>query len=208
MLRQELVRAREYAAKREAGGEDAPGRDLHLEALAAVLAGERPLLVAAHRAHDISAALRVAEEFDLRMVLDGGAESYLLIDRLKAAGVPVLTHAPMVRAGGERENASMETAHLLQQAGLQVALQSGYESYVPRTRVVLFEAAIAARYGCSFDEALRLVTIDAARILGIGDRLGSLEPGKDADLALYDGDPFEYTTHCLGVVIDGVPYTD
>ena len=89
-------------------------------------------------------------------------------------------------------------------AGIQVALQGGYESYVPRTRVVLFEAAEAAAYGLSFEDALALITIDAARLLGIEARVGSLEPGKDGDLALYDGDPFEYTTHCTGVVIDGV----
>ena len=120
-----------------------------------------------------------------------------------AAEIPVIVHAPMVRAGGETSNLSMETPHLLQQAGLLTALQSGFEGYVPKTRVILYEAAIAARYGCSFDDALRLVTIDAARILGIAERVGSLEVGKDADLALYDGDPLEYTSHCIGVVIEG-----
>jgi len=203
LLRQELVRAKEYATGRDAGGEKQPDRDLRLETLAAVLAGERPLLVTAHRAHDIAAALRVREEFGLRMVLDGGAEAYLMLDELRAAGIPVIVHPTMARAGGETKNLGMETPHLLQEAGLLAALQSGYESYVPKTRVVLFEAAIAARYGCTFADALRLVTIDAARILGIDARVGSLEVGKDADLALYDGDPFEYTTHCTGVVIEG-----
>ena len=203
MLRQELVRAQEYARELAEGGEGAPDRDLRLEALAAVLAGDNPLLVAAHRAHDIAAALRLREEFGFRMVLDGGAEAYLMIDALRTAEVPVVVHAPMVRATGERENASMETPHVLQRAGLLVAIQSGFEGYVPKTRVALFEAAIAARYGCSFEEALRLVTLDAARLLEVDDRIGSLEVGKDADLALYDGDPFEYTTHCTGVVIDG-----
>lgn len=68
---------------------------------------------------------------------------------------------------------------------------------------MLFEAAIAAANGLTFEQALATITIDAARILGIGDRVGSIEPGKDGDLALYDGDPFEYTSHCVGVVIDG-----
>jgi imidazolonepropionase-like amidohydrolase len=74
--------------------------------------------------------------------------------------------------------------------------------------VVLFEASIAAANGLSFEEALALVTIDAARILGIADRVGSIEVGKDGDLALYDGDPFEYTTHCVGTVINGRPVSD
>ena len=206
MLRQELVRASEYAGKQAAAEEDeeadGPDRNLRLEALATVLSGERPLLITAHRVHDIAAALRVRDEFGVRMVLDGGAEAYLMTERLLEEGVPVIAHAPMVRASGERENMSMETPHLLQQARVPVALQSGFEGYVPKTRVVLFEAAVAARYGCSFGDALRLITIDAARILGVDDRVGSLEA---ADLALFDGDPFEYTTHCVGVVIDGEP---
>lgn len=208
LLRQELIRAQEYARAMAEGGDKAPARDLRKEALATVLAGEHPLLVTAHRAHDIAAALRVAKEFKLRMVLDGGAESYLMIDELRAAGVPVIVHAPMLRARGETKGLSMETPHLLQQAGLLVGLQSGLESYVPKTRVVLFEAAIAARYGCSFEDALRMVTLDAARILGVDQRVGSLEPGKDADFALYDGDPFEYTSHCTMVVIDGEVVSD
>ena len=100
-------------------------------------------------------------------------------------------------------DASLETASKLRQAGIPVALQSGYETYVPKTRVVLFEAALAAANGLSFEEALATITIDAARILGIDARVGSLVVGKDGDLALYDGDPFEYTSHCIGVVIDG-----
>jgi imidazolonepropionase-like amidohydrolase len=74
---------------------------------------------------------------------------------------------------------------------------------VPKTRVVLFEAGLAAAHGLSFSQALATITIDAAKIIGVADRVGSLEVGKDADVAIFDGDPFEYTTHCTGVVIDG-----
>jgi len=109
----------------------------------------------------------------------------------------------MARTTEELENASFETAARLKKAGVLFALQSGYESYVPKTRVVLYEAAIAAANGLAFEEALAAVTIDAARILGIDARVGSLVVGKDGDLALYDGDPFEYTTHCIGTVIEG-----
>ncbi len=181
-----------------------PDRDLRLEALGRVLNREIPLLVTVHRAHDIMTTLRLAKEFDIRIVLDGAAESYLVIDEIKAAGVPVIVHPTMMRAGrGTTENASMETAALLHDAGIPIAMQSGYESYVPKTRVVLFETGIAAANGLSFDEALYSCTLGAAKILGIDRRVGSLEAGKDADVALYDGDPFEYTTHCTGVVIDG-----
>ena len=92
--------------------------------------------------------------------------------------------------------------------GIPVAIQSGYEGYVPKTRVVLYEAAIAAANGLTFSQALGTITIDAARILGIDDQVGSIEKGKRGDLALYDGDPFEYTSHCVGVIIDGVRVED
>jgi imidazolonepropionase-like amidohydrolase len=109
----------------------------------------------------------------------------------------------MSRAVDEKENQSFETAAKLVKAGIPVALQSGYESYVPKTRVVLFEAGLAAANGMTFEEALGTITIDAARILGIEKQVGSLEVGKDGDVALYDGDPFEYTSHCVGVIING-----
>lgn len=206
MLRAELIRAKEYAAKM-AGPEDRrPARDLRLEALSRVLSGELPLLVTAHRSHDILTALRVAKEFGLRIILDGASEAYLVTDQIKQAGVPVILHPTMQRPAGDAENMSMETASVLRKAGIPVAIQSGYETYVPKTRVVLFEAAVAAANGLGFDAALAAVTIDAARILGIDTRVGSLEPGKDGDVVLFDGDPFEYTTQVTGVVIDGVAY--
>jgi len=207
MLRAEFVKTREYLRKRTLADESKrPDTDLRLEALAGVLAGKVPLLVTADRAHDIASALRIAAEFRLRLVLDSAAESYLLVDRIKAAGVPVIIHPTMRRSGGggaETENLSFETAARLAEAGIPIALQSGYESYVPKTRVVLFEAGLAAAHGLSFEKALAAITIDAARIIGVADRVGSLEVGKDGDVAIYDGDPFEYTTHCTGVVING-----
>ncbi|HMZ82413.1 MAG TPA: amidohydrolase family protein, partial [Acidobacteriota bacterium] len=135
--------------------------------------------------------------------LDGAAESYLVKDQIKAAGVPVIIHPTMFRSNGDTENLSMETASALRKAGIPVALQSHFEGYVPKTRVVLFEAAVAAANGLSFEEALGTITIEAARILGIANRVGSLEAGKDADVVLFDGDPFEYASHTTGVVING-----
>jgi imidazolonepropionase-like amidohydrolase len=204
MLRSELIKAQEYAQKwekTEKGKE--PARDLRLEALARVTKRELPLLVTVNRANDILTALRVGKEFNLRMVLDGGAEAHAVLDQIKASGYPVILHPPMQHAYGDMENLSFETASKLKAAGIPFALQSGFESYVPKTRVVLFEAGVAAANGLSFEDALRSVTIDAARILGIEGRVGSLEEGKDADLAMYDGDPFEYATHCTGVVVNG-----
>ena len=205
LLREELVATQGWLEKRARAEKDGkpPERDLGREVLAKVLAREVPLLVTAQRAQDVATALRLAQEFGFRLVLDGAAEGYLVLDQIRAAGVPVIVHPTMFRAVGETENLSLETPGVLRKAGIRVALQGGYESYVPRTRVVLFEAAEAAAYGLSFEDALALITIDAARVLGIEARVGSLEPGKDGDVALFDGDPFEYTSHCVGVVIEG-----
>ncbi len=202
LLRSELVRAQSYLEKR--AGAEPPDPDLGLEALGAVLRREVPLLVTAHRVHDIQAALRLAQEFELELVLDGASEVYDLLEEVRSTGMPVILHPTMMRAGQETKNLSLTTAARLKEAGILFAIQSGYEGYVPRTRVVLFEAAVAAAHGLGFENALAAITIDAARILGVEDRVGSLAVGKDGDLALYDGDPFEYTSHCVGVVIDGV----
>jgi len=205
LLRAELIKAQEYARKLQAADEaKRPGRDLRLETLLRALDGSQPLLVNAHRQQDIMSALRLAREFNLRIVLDGCADAPLVLDEIKASGFPVILHPTMQRSFGEQENLSYETAARLRAAGVPFALQSGFENYVPKTRVVLFEAAIAAgRGGLPFDAALASITRDAARILGVADRVGTLEVGKDADIALYDGDPFEYTTRCTGVLIDG-----
>lgn len=212
MLRAELIKARAYRDKQSGDPDDddapPPGRDLRMEALGRVLAGDLPLLVTAHRHNDIMTALRIAEEFDIRIVLDGAAESYLLVDEIREAGIPVILHPAMMRASGERENLAFTTAATLMAAGIPVAFQSGFEGYVPKTRVVLFEAAITLQHNVTFEQALSAITIDAARILGIDDRVGSIEVGKDGDLALYDGDPFEYTSHALGTVINGIQVSD
>ena len=185
-----------------------PSRDLRMELFTQVLDGELPLLITAHRAQDIASSLRLADEFGINIWLDGASEAYLLLDEIKAAGVPVFIHPLMARPVGDRENMSFETPAELLKAGIPVVFQSSYEDYVPKTRVVLFEAAMAAANGLTFEQALAGCTIEPARILGIDDWVGSLEVGKDGDLALYDGDPFEYTTHCIGTVIEGEVVSD
>ncbi len=204
LLRSWLLQAQEYERKMsDPDVEKRPDRNLRLEALGSVIRGETPLLLTANRARDIMTALRIRDEFDIPLVIDGAAESYLVLEQLAEAGVSVILHPTMARHYGELENASFETAARLKKAFVPFALQSGYEAYVPKTRVVLFEAAIAAAYGLALDEALESITIDAARILGVEDRIGSLEVGKDADVVMFDGDPFEYTSHVTGVIIDG-----
>lgn len=209
MLRSELIKAQEYAQKRELKDETKrPARDLKFDALLRALDGSQPLLITANRQQDIISALRLAQEFKLKIILDGCADAPLVLEEIKSSGFPVVIHPTMQRTYEDMENLSLETAGRLHAAGVLIALQSGYESYVPKTRVVLFEAAVAAANGLGFDAALASITSDAAKLLGIADRTGSLAVGKDADLALYDGDPFEYTSHCTGTIVGGQLFVD
>lgn len=197
MLRAELIKAQENAKKTERP------KDLRSVAWLSVIDRKVPLLITADKAQDIMSALRLAKEFNLRIVLDSVSEAQLVMKEIKESGFPVIVHPTMARPGGDSESLSMEDAAKIKAAGIPVALQSGYEGYVPKTRVVLYEAGMAAQNGLTQREALELITIDAAKILGLDGRIGSLAAGKDADIALYDGDPLEWTTHCVGTIVNG-----
>ena len=204
MLRSELLSAQAFMKKRSvAKSGQEPDRSLRMEALIQVLRRERPLLITAQKSIDIMGALRLAKEFNVQLILDGASDAHLLIQEIKTSGVSVIIHPLMTYPRGEMENMNLETPSLLQKAGIPFIFQSGYEAYVPKTRVVLWEAGMAAGNGLSFDQTLYAVTLGAARLLGIQGRVGSLEVGKDGDLALFTGDPFEWTTRCAGTIING-----
>lgn len=204
MLRAEFIKAQEYKARQErADNGQPPARDLKLETLVRMLDGEVHALITANRVSEILAALRLQEEFGFSLVLDGAAESYLVMDEIRAADVPVIIHPTMARHGGTMENATLETARILVEAGIPVSMQTGFEGYVPKSRVLLFEGAMAAAYGLPYQEALASMTIRPAQLLGLDHRVGSLEVGKDGDLVLYSGDPLEHLTQVCGVIIEG-----
>lgn len=206
LLRAALVEAGEYARARE--GDDPPGRDLQLEVLSRVLAGEIKAMITAQSSVDIASALRLQAEFGFELLLDGAADAYLVTDSLRAAQVPVLLHPTMMRQGGETKNASFATAARLQAAGIPFAIQSGHENYVPKSRVLLFEATVAVANGLRPVDAIAAITRTPAEMLGIEDRVGSIEKGKDGDLVLFNGDPFEYRTQVCGVIIEGELVSD
>ena len=174
MLRSLFIEAQEFRAKQDAKANPKPAdsvgkesekeaepiaRNLRLESLVEVLAGKKALLITADRAQDIASAIRFSEEFKLRIWLDSAADCHLMIPQIKAAGISVLLHPSMARASGETENQSFESAAKLHAAGIPFAIQGGFESYVPKVRVVLFEAAIAAAHGLSYDAAIESITI-------------------------------------------------
>jgi imidazolonepropionase-like amidohydrolase len=207
LIREALQDGLAYRAKLEKGKkEKRPDRDLKREVLAQVASGEVPAIFVAHRADDIATAIRITKEFGLRAFIAGGTEAYLVAEEVRASGIPVLVGPVMTRVGSpETENATYENAAILVNRGILLAIRSGYESYVPRARVVLFEAAIAAANGLGFDRALRAITLDAAGLLGVAEDYGSVDEGKVADLVLFDGDPFEYTSQVVAVIAAGEP---
>lgn len=206
IVRSALSETANYARKRKAAKDESsqPDRNLKHESLGLVLERKLPALFAAHRADDLVTALRLTDEFKLKSRLTLATEGYLLGDRLTSAKLPIIVHPTMQRVGGiETYNSFLGNAAALADRGLLIAIGSGVEGYVPKTRVARYEAAIAMVHGLGYDRALRAITLDAAKLLEIDDRFGTLEPGKIADLVLYDADPFEYATHVTTVVVDG-----
>lgn len=200
LLRTALVQAQSYAQKKQTAKEP-PAVNLKHEALELLLTQKIPAFFRAHRADDIMTSLRIAKEFNLKPIITEGTEAYFLTDALK---VPIIVHPTMLRPGGlETLNVHLGNAAMLADRKIAVAIGTSFESYVPKTRVLRYEAAMAMVNGLGFDRALESITIEPARILGIDDRFGSLEPGKAADLVLYDGDPFEHATHVTHTLIDG-----
>jgi imidazolonepropionase-like amidohydrolase len=206
LLRNAFAQAQSDARKRAATKDDEkkPARNLKLEALQAALDRKMPVIFSGHRADDLDTALRLAKEFDLQAELDLAAEAYLIADRIADAKVPVIVHPTMQRPSDmESVNCNVCNAAVLADHKIPIAIGTGFEGYVPKTRVVRHEAAMAMVNGLGYDRALSAVTLDAAKLLGIADRFGSIEPGKIADLVLYDGDPFEHKTHVMQTIIDG-----
>lgn len=210
LIRQALVDAQEYRARRALRGADQAPRDLGMDALVELLDGRRRAIVHAHRADDLLTAVRIAQEFSIGIVLAGAAEGWLVADALADAQVPVLVGPVMARSWreGEQRSSSFENAARLADAGVQVGFLSGYEGYVPKVRVVHWEAAVAGANGLGRERTLRALTLAAAEILGIADEVGSVDVGKRADLVLHDGDPLEVTSHACVVVVDGVVVSD
>lgn len=208
-LRKTLIETLEYDRKLKAAESDEskkPTYDFKLEAMLPVVRRELPLKIHAHRADDILTAIRIAKEFNLRITLDHFTEGYLIINRIKDdlkeldAGVIV---GPLLsdRSKIELRNLSMTAPRTLYENGIKFAMMTDHpvipEQYLPVC------AALAVREGLPEKAALEAITINAAEIVGIGDRVGSLEVGKDADIAVYYGHPFDFRGRCVMTLVNG-----
>ncbi|AEE96605.1 amidohydrolase [Mahella australiensis] len=205
ILRQNLVKAQEYKYKLAESAQDPekrPERDLEMEALLKVLNKEIPLKVHAHRADDILTAIRIAKEFDINITLDHCTEGYMIVDILAEEGYPVIL-GPLIseRSKIELRNQNVAAPGILSKVGLEVAIMTDHP--VIPVQYLSLSAAIAVREGMDEAEAMKAITINAAHITGIADRVGSLEVGKDADIAIFDGNPLEFRTKSQMVFING-----
>lgn len=211
LARREYTKAQEYKRKWyeynkqvAAGSKDAkqPDRDLGLEALVLVLDGKRIVQHHTHRADDIMTVLRISDEFHYRVVLQHGTEAYLVVDEVAKRHIPVsltIVDAP----GGKMEtiNSDLAAAGILEKAGVKVAVNT--DDNIDSSRFILREAALAVSGGMSEEGALRALTINAAEMLDLGDRVGTLEKGKDADFIILSGPPLSTYTKVLETWIEG-----
>lgn len=209
LMRKALIEAQEYNEKLEKGKADPekmPERNLGKEILARVIRRELPMKIHAHRADDILTAIRICREFKLRYTLDHCTEGYLITDKLKEAlgedceGIivgPLLTDRSKI----ELKNLSFKAPKVLEQEGIEYAMMTDHpvtpEQYLPIC------TAIAVREGASEEGALKAITINAAKITGIADRVGSIEVGKDADIAVFSGHPFDFRSRCVLTLVNG-----
>ena len=204
-LREMLFAARDYMERKEAAGGDiskTPKYDMKMEALIPVLKGEIPLKAHAHRADDICTAIRIAREFGVKLTLEHCTEGHLIVEELKRAGCPVavgptLTHASKY----ELANKTFATPGILARAGLQVSIITDH-SVIPQHYLPLC-AGLAVKAGMDPFAALQAITINPARHLGVADRVGSLEVGKDGDVVIASGDPMVSDSQVEAVVVNG-----
>lgn len=204
LLRETLVHGVEYIKKQDrvTSKENRVERDLKYEAVARVLRREIPLRVHAHRADDIMTALRIAREFNITLIVEHCTEGHLVADKLAQAGAaavvgPVITN----RAKVELQGRSLETAAALANKGVPFAIMTDHP--VVPIQYLTLSAGLATRGGLSEERALRAITIDAARILGLDGKIGSITPGKDADLVILSGHPFDLRTKVKRVYLNG-----
>lgn len=200
MLREELFEAKRYYDKKQKG--DDFKEDFRLECWVPVFRKEIPLKAHVHRADDILTAIRIGKAFGLDMTLDHCSEGHLIIEDIKASGFPAILGPNLAsRNKAELQYLDLKTAGELSKAGIKVAIMSDHP--VSLTQYLPLYAGLAAKEGLGIENGLKAITINAAEICGVSSRVGSIEEGKDADIAIYDGNPMETFTNCLYTIING-----
>ncbi|MGN1148617.1 MAG: amidohydrolase [Lachnospiraceae bacterium] len=201
ILREELFKARQYQEKKERGGEDF-AEDFRLEPWLPVLNHEIPLKAHLHRVDDIFTAIRIAKEYGLSMTLDHCSEGHLIAERLAAEGFPAIVGPDLSsRSKIEVQNMAFKTVGVLAEKGVLTAITTDHP--VTLIQSLPLCAGLAVKAGLPMEDGLKAITINPAIICGVADRVGSIEVGKDADIAIFDGNPMEVFTRTLYTIIDG-----
>lgn len=206
LLRENLKKAEEYMEEldlyMEHEDHDKPEYDIRMESLIPVLKGQIPFKVHAHRADDIFTAIRIAKEFNVKLTLDHCTEGHLIADELLEEGYPVIVGPSLSeRSKIELRNLTFDTAGILSNTGVNVSLTTDHPvipiQYLPMC------AGIAVKHGMKREDSIKAITINPAKTLGIDDKVGSIEVGKDADIVIWDGDPLEIQSNVLYTIING-----
>jgi imidazolonepropionase-like amidohydrolase len=205
VLREWLQKTKNYMEKKERFADDPekmPEEDIRLEALIPVLKKEIPFRAHAHRADDVATAIRVCEEFGVEMSWEHATEGHRIADYIAEKKVPAVWGPSLTSRGKwEMRELGYDTPKVLYDAGVKFAIQT--DAVGGTIRFLPICAALSVKHGLPYDYALKAITIIPAEIIGVADRVGSLEVGKDADLRLLSGDPLDIMTKCEKVIIDG-----
>ena len=200
MLRSTLYKAKQYQKDKEKGNLEA--EDFEMEPWIPVLKKEIPMKAHAHRADDILTVIRIAKEFDVDITIDHGTEGHLIADDIKDSGFPVIAGTDLTsRSKLEVQNMDFKTCGVLQNAGVLCAITTDHP--VALIQYLPLCAGLAVKHGLPMEEGLKAITINAAKICRVDDRVGSLKKGKDADIAIFSGNPMEIFTKTLYTIING-----
>ena len=200
LLRKTLFEATQYKTEKEKGSLEK--EDFEMEPWLPVLKKEIPLKAHAHRADDILTAIRIAKEFDVNMTIDHGTESHLIANQVKASGFPVIVGPDLTsRSNLEVKNTNFKTNKVLYENDILFSITTDHP--VTMIQYLPLCAGLAVKQGLPMEEGLKAITINAARICGVDDLVGSLKPGKHADIAIFSGNPMEVFTKTLYTIIDG-----
>lgn len=202
LLRKTLIEAKEYVYKKKKAEIDYTNYDSKYEALEKILNKQCPLKITAHKAQDILTAIQIGKEFDIRIIIDYGTEAYMVIDELKKANAPVFLGSCLTdKSSSDLLNRRTDSGKILSSSGICTSITTHHPDVL--VNLLLLSAAVSVKEGMSYKEALKSITINPAKSLGLDHQIGSIREGKDADIVVFDGDPFKSMTKVTTTIVNG-----
>lgn len=202
LLRKSLLDAKKYLLKKEKGEIDFENFNPKYDGLEKILKKQCPLKITAHKAQDILTAIQIKEEFNISVIIDYATEAYMVLEEIKKARIPVFLGSYLTDSSSvELQNRRTDSGKVLSTAGICTSITTHHPDI--SIDLLLLSAAVAVKEGMSYKEALKALTINPAKSLGLDHRIGSLKKGKDADLVIFDGDPLKSMSKVMMTIIDG-----